>query len=111
MSERIGYHLDEHVSSAIARALRQRGIDVTTSAEAGLLGADDLTQLQFAETEGRVIVTHDSDFLRLHAQGITHKGIAYCLAGTRTIGQMAYALTLIYEVMTPDEAVGQVIYL
>ena len=33
----IRFHLDENVSNAIADGLRQRGIDVTTTSEAGLI--------------------------------------------------------------------------
>lgn len=35
------FHLDEHVDHAIARGLRNRGIEVTTATDAGLLGASD----------------------------------------------------------------------
>src|SRR5262249_34838704 len=61
----IRYHLDEHVDGAIARGLRDRGVDVTTARDAGLLGAPDAEHLEFAMRESRVIVTHDADFLRL----------------------------------------------
>jgi hypothetical protein len=37
----VPFHLDEHISGALAIALRHRGIDVTTTAEAGLVGAAD----------------------------------------------------------------------
>ena len=57
------------------------------------------------------MVTQDQDFLRLNSIGVPHAGIAYCKFGTRTTGQMLYTLTLIYELMTPDEAAGHLIYL
>ncbi len=74
----VRFHLDEHISGSIAVALRRRGIDVTTSAECGLAGADDESQLAFAASAERVIVTQDADFLRHHAKGMSHQGIAYC---------------------------------
>jgi len=46
--EKIRFHCDEQVERAIAEALRRRGIDVTTTPEAGLLGAADEEQLAFA---------------------------------------------------------------
>jgi len=67
VSERIKFHLDENVSSAIADGLRRRGIDVTTTAEVGLIGASDETKLAFAHQSGRLLFTLDDDFLRLHA--------------------------------------------
>jgi predicted nuclease of predicted toxin-antitoxin system len=110
-SERVRFHLDEHIASAIAIALRQRGIEVTTSAEANLLGATDEEQLEFARQAQRVMVTHDDDYLSLHALGVPHAGIAYCRQGTRTIGEMLQTLTLIYELISSDEMLGKVVYL
>ena len=36
MARTMRFHLDEHVPHAIAEGLRRRGIDVTTTVEAGL---------------------------------------------------------------------------
>jgi hypothetical protein len=93
------------------RLLRRHGIDVTTTPEAGLRQADDLTHLTFANLEGRVLVTHDADFLRYHSQGITHSGIAYCQKGARTMGQLIETLRLMYEILTPEEMANTIEYL
>lgn len=61
----IRFHLDENVNSTIARGLRQRGIDVSTTQEADLLGVSDIEQLAYAIREGRVIFTEDADFWSL----------------------------------------------
>ena len=82
------FHLDEHVPFALATGLRRHGIDVTTSADAGLLNADDDAQLAFATAQRRVLVTHDHDFLRLHAGGTTHSGIAYCHQNKHSVGEV-----------------------
>ena len=37
----IKYHLDENVNPAVARGLRNRGIDVTTTVATGMNGASD----------------------------------------------------------------------
>lgn len=71
----IRYHLDEHIDPAVSAGLKGRGIDVTTTNEAGLLGADDDDHLRFALAEMRAIMTHDEDFLVLHSQGRPHYGI------------------------------------
>ncbi len=60
---------------------------------------------------GRVLITHDRDFLRLHGAGMPHSGIAYCDQGTRTIGELVSVLTLIFEVYDATELVGRVEYL
>jgi predicted nuclease of predicted toxin-antitoxin system len=62
VNNRIQFHLDENVDPDIALALRRHGIDVTTSREMNLLGQPDEVQLAFACEQGRVIVTHDTDF-------------------------------------------------
>ena len=110
-SHRITFHLDEHVDPAIAAALRRQGIDVTTTIEAGLRGADDQTQLGFATSHGRVLVTHDSDFLRLAKTDTAHSGVVYCGMVALSVGEMIRSLILIHGVMTPEEISGRVEYL
>jgi predicted nuclease of predicted toxin-antitoxin system len=78
MPRTIRFHLDEDVDPAIAHGLRQLGIDVTTSQDAGLLGVPDEIQLAYARSAGRVLFTHDDDHLALVAGGIHHAGVAYC---------------------------------
>jgi hypothetical protein len=48
------FHLDEHVDHAVAFGLRLRGIDVTTTTDANLVGASDQIHLAFAATERRL---------------------------------------------------------
>jgi predicted nuclease of predicted toxin-antitoxin system len=72
----IRFHLDEHISAQVAAGLRRRNIDVTTTGDTGLIGATDLAHIEFAASSGRVLVTQDDDFLRLHAKGVAHSGIA-----------------------------------
>ncbi len=107
----IRFHLDEHIPASIAAGLRRRGIDVSTSADSGLLGANDSRQLSFAAAAGRVLVTYDADFLRLHAEGVEHCGIAYCQQGTLPIGQVLRRLLLIYDLLVPDDMAGRIEFL
>ncbi|HLH26282.1 MAG TPA: DUF5615 family PIN-like protein [Chloroflexota bacterium] len=105
------FQLDEHMPNAVAQALRQREIDVLTVHEASLLGRPDHELLAHAHAAGRVMVTHDADYLRLHSQGVEHAGIAYCAHGSRTIGQIVERLVLIHEVFQPDEMLNRLEYL
>ena len=107
----IRFHLDEHISDSIAAGLRRRGVNVTTSADAGLAGANDTTQLEFAASAGRVMVTQDADYLRLHRQGVAHAGIAYCPQASLTIGEMLRKLTLIYDLLSAEEMTNMIEYL
>jgi predicted nuclease of predicted toxin-antitoxin system len=95
----------------VADGLRRRGIGVTTTADAGLLGADDTDHVAFAVAEGRVIFTNDDDFLRLHDQGVAHPGIIYCHQQNRSVGEIIRALELIWEILEPDEMANRVEFL
>ena len=107
MPRTIRFHLDENCSRAIAAGLRRRGIDVTTTPEAGLLGAIDEDQAAYALAEGRVIFTQDQDFLRINAANAPHAGIAYCPKGSRSIGEIVDGLALIWDVLEPGDMEGR----
>lgn len=111
MPELIRFHLDEHMPRALARALRERNIDVTTTPGAGLLEADDEKQLAYAARERRVLATDDTDFLRLAGSLGSHAGIAYCDRLALTLGQIIDGLALIQGVLTPEEIIGRIEYL
>jgi predicted nuclease of predicted toxin-antitoxin system len=111
MPRTIRFHLDENATPRIAVGLRHRGIDVTTTAEAGLFQASDEDQLAFANTEVRVLFTQDADFLRLHAAGLEHPGIIYCASGSRSIGDIIRSLALFWELLEPEEMRGRVEYI
>lgn len=103
MTSKIRFHLDENVSHAVAEGLRRRGIEVTTTSQVELMSASDEEQLAFASSQNRVLVTHDDDFLALHQTGITHSGIAYCNKNRRSIGEIIGVLSLIWELLEPEE--------
>lgn len=105
------FHLDENVDRAIAMGLRNRGIDVTTTEEAGIKGMPDEEQLAFSNREGRVLVTHDDDLLVLHAQGVTHAGIVFSTLRRRTIGQMILRLAALSRHFDPPDMRGRVEFL
>jgi predicted nuclease of predicted toxin-antitoxin system len=106
MPRTIPFPLDENCTRAIAKGLRRHGIDVTRTPEAGLLGATDEEQAAYALPLGRVIFTQDRDFLRIHAAGTPHAGLADCEKDTRSIGEMVDALGLLWEIYEPNEMAG-----
>ena len=108
---RVRFHLDEHVSGAIAAGLRRRNIDVTTSADASLLGADDIDHVSFARSANRVLFTQDDDYLVLHSQGVPHAGIVYCRQGMGSVGDIIRRLALIHEVLVPEDLDGRIEFL
>ena len=104
MTELLRYYLDESISAALAGHLRARGIDTLAALEAGRAGTgiSDIEQLLFARTEGRVIVTHDYDFISLAAQHPGHAGVLL-LHRPLSIGETLDYLELTARLVAPVE--------
>lgn len=102
------YHFDEHVSHAIAKGLRSRRIDVSTTSDAGLAGASDLDQIKYCLRESRVIFTNDADFLRLAASGQTHAGIVYCHPSKSDVGEVVRYLVLMHDCLESEDIFGKI---
>lgn len=110
MRQPIKFYVDEHVATAVVKGLRQRGAGLLTVLEAGLRGAADEEHLARAQTDGCVLFTQDDDFLRLHAAGVTHAGIAYAPQGT-SVGGIIRGLMLIHQLLEAKDMQGHVEYL
>lgn len=106
----VRFYADEHISKAVIRGLRHRGVDVLTVADAGLIGAADIKHLRRARDDGRVIVTQDDDFLRLAAGGEPHVGIVYAPQHT-PVSTLIHGLMLIVRVLDADEMVDHIEFL
>jgi predicted nuclease of predicted toxin-antitoxin system len=107
-------YLDEHLSPRLAVQLRQHGFDVLATQEAALVQASDATQLHFAATEQRAILTFNfRDFSRLHqeylATGRTHAGIIFSTAETPEVLRRRL-LRLLYT-LTPEALKNQLFWL
>ena len=103
MPRTIRFHLDEHVSHAVAKGLPRLGVDVTTTTDAGLLGSGDPEQIAYGIAHGRFIFSEDDDFLALASTGQRHAGLVYCHQHSRSIAQIVRGLELIWDVYEPDE--------
>jgi predicted nuclease of predicted toxin-antitoxin system len=111
MPRTLRFHLDEVCDPRIAAGLRLRGVDVSTAADTALRGKPDESHLAYCRAQARVIVTHDTDFLRLHATGASHPGIVFCPQQARPLGELIRLLALIWEVLEPGEMQNHVEYL
>ena len=109
--DRLRFHLDESCDPRLAHGLRIRGVDATTSQEAGLLGRLDSEQIAFAHRESRVLVTHDDDFLKFQSQGVEHSGIIYCHQRRHSLGEIVRRLALVWESKEPQELKNRIHYL
>jgi hypothetical protein len=103
--------LDENLSPRIAEQLHRRGIDMVTVQELGLRGDTDENHLVRATQLERVLVTSDTDFLRMASAGIEHAGIVFGVQEDHNIGDWVTKLELICFVYTPEDMVNHVEYL
>jgi hypothetical protein len=86
----VRFFMDEDVYGAVAPALRRAGIDAISTAEAGRGGDADDSQLDWASSENRALVTFNVGHLaELHATWMTagrrHAGIV--VSSQRPIGE------------------------
>lgn len=88
---KVKVYLDEDVPVQLAKAMRQRGMDVLTTQEAQMLETSDEQQLAYAITQQRALLTHNKrDFVIIHKtylnDGKEHYEII--VADRNTIGQL-----------------------
>jgi predicted nuclease of predicted toxin-antitoxin system len=111
MPGEVTFHLDENVDPDIADGLRTHGIDTTTTNEVSLLGASDPTQFDYAQRTGRVLVTHDTDFLRIAAMTAEHCGIVFAKQEGYSIGKIVLDCISLYHQFSAEDMKGRVEYL
>jgi predicted nuclease of predicted toxin-antitoxin system len=75
-----------------------------------MLSASDNDHMAFALEQGRVIFTHDDDFLKLAMTMSEHAGVVY---GSQklSVGEVIRGLMLIFEVLELEEMRNQVEFL
>ena len=100
-------YLNENLSWRIAKALREYGYDVVSSEEVAMNETDDQTQLAFAVSERRAIVTNNvRDFVELDEQYATenkpHCGIFFTTKCSFTL--LLKRLKNVLERMKPEES-------
>lgn len=111
MATRVRFYLDENVPVAIARQLQRRGIDAVTVRDLGLLGDEDINHLERATSLGRVLCTHDADYVDLATSGVKHAGIVFGQQHKHTIGDWVRFLELVHGVYDAEEMHNLVEYL
>ena len=73
-------------------------------------GKTDEQHLALAKQLGRVVFTHDQDYLALAARQSDHAGIAY-VRHRAGVKRMIQGLVLIWEILEPEDMVGHVEFL
>jgi len=108
-------YADEHVSHAIIRSLRARGMDVASVTERGAQGRPDEVLLDEAISEERIMLTCDTDFLRLagerRASGIEFAPIVFWPQQQRTVGKIVRSVIQVATNHTYADACSRVFFL
>ena len=68
---------DQNFEDAVVAELIALGHDVVTARAVGLDTVSDPDLLAAASADGRIVLTHDRDFLTLHRSGVAHAGIVW----------------------------------
>jgi predicted nuclease of predicted toxin-antitoxin system len=105
----VGFLLDEHIPHSVARGLERRGVRALTPTDAEHLGAKDDWLMKRARSLQAVLVTQDSDFLSLAAQGLPHGGIVFVKRKT-SVGQLIRALLALADRYEPGEMENQIAF-
>jgi hypothetical protein len=108
---------DEDFRRCILRALRRHhpGMDVLRVQDVGLAGAHDLTILEWAAREGRVLLTHDVSTMPVYAyerigQGLPMPGV-FVISQALPLGLVIEEVVLLAECSREGEWEGRVLYL
>ena len=107
-------YLDEMISPAVARALRDRGYDVVAAVERDALGASDAAQLARSINEDRAMVTYNArDFVPLAkaaaSAGREHCGIiliSYRSLPPSDVGELVRALAALLDERPETDALA-----
>jgi predicted nuclease of predicted toxin-antitoxin system len=103
----LAFYMDRQFRARVSVGLRLRKIDVVTAIEDGAEELADDLLLARASALGRVLVTHDQDFLRIAAEwqttGRDFAGVVFAVQQSFDIGIAIEFLELIAHVMPPDE--------
>jgi hypothetical protein len=114
----VALYTDEDITNEMAPALRERGFEAQSAAEAGLLRADDARQLSYAAAHGLTLLTcNASHFLMLarpYAQaGQAHAGVIISSEqySRRRLGELLQLTLRVMNTLTVDEMRNAVMYL
>jgi hypothetical protein len=108
---------DENLNDRIVRGLvrRRPGLDLKRVSDAGLRAEDDLSILEWAASEERVLLTHDRATMSNFAYARTTEGKRMpglvVVESTAPIGQLIDEILLLVDCSQEGEWEGKVIYL
>jgi len=99
---------EDSMDHDLVRALRARGVDVTTALDEGMIDRDDEEHLDCAARQGRTLYSFNrGDFYRLHTRwleaGKSHAGIILAQQQHYSVGEQLRRLLRLMAVKSPDD--------
>ncbi|WP_333655477.1 DUF5615 family PIN-like protein [Dissulfurispira sp.] len=105
-------YADENIERSIIEGLRRRGIEVISAIELGYAGKPDAFHIEKASEIKAVILTHDTDFLRLASnQATQHHGVIFAHPESISIGQCIRGVELIASILTAKDMENHIEFL
>jgi len=108
------FYADANLHRAIVDGLKRRGVDVTTAQEERTDALSDPDLLQRATEQGRILITHDRDFLFIGAewqtQGRAFSGVVF-VPTPFSIAQCIEDIELLAKAELPEALANQIHYL
>ena len=110
----IRFFTDEDVYGATVVALRRAGFDAVSTPESGQMRQSDESQLEWAELQGRAIVTFNvAHFAALHSKwigsGRSHAGIV--VSSQRPLGDLIHRLLHLGSTLDSEKMRDRIEYL
>jgi len=110
------YFDEDSMDQALIIALRARGVDVITAADAEMLGVSDLEQLDYAKLQKRVLFSFNRrDFYRLHgqylAEGKSYQGIILAKQQRYSIGQQLRQVLEVLNSKSEATMINNIVFL
>jgi hypothetical protein len=99
---------EDSMDRALVRALRARGVDITTAFAEGMIEQSDAAHLGYATSQGRVLYTcNGADFYHLHseylAQNKSHAGMILAHQQRYSVGEQMRRLLQIVNTKSAEE--------
>lgn len=108
----IQIYADEDVNLAIVEGLKRRGIHAYSCLDFGNKGLSDTQQLEFALKKHFVILTHDTDFLRLvHTEGLLHSGIIFVSQTKMSVGEVIRSIEYLVSIFQLEDMENHIEFL
>ncbi|MEI8134777.1 MAG: DUF5615 family PIN-like protein [bacterium] len=95
----------------IAKVLAEFGINVTSLPSQRTFDSSEMTQWEYCKKEGRVMITHNSNYLRIAEKDLNHPGLIHCKIEMHFAGEIVLGISELYNELSPGEMRGKILYM